>query len=88
MKQCVYMCFVVKHSQGVGMNKLVCVIKQDNLRPLHQDEESELDEQHQSQLTDAADVEEHGAGQQGQQYTVAEILQNRRHSQCGGRGGE
>lgn len=68
-------------SQGVGNDQKVCVVKQGHLRPLHQQEESELDEQHQSQLPYAADVEEHRAGQQGQQYTVAEILQQRGDSQ-------
>ena len=74
-------------SHGVGRDKQVCVVKQGHLRPLHQHEESELDEQHQSQLPYAADVEEHGAGQQGQQYTVAEILQQRGDSEGGGGGG-
>lgn len=53
-------------SQGVGKDQQVCVVKQGHLRPLHQQEESELDEQHQGQLPYAADVEEDGAGQQGQ----------------------
>lgn len=75
-------------SQGVGNDQQVCVVKQGHLRPLHQQEESELDEQHQSQLPDAADVEEHRAGQQGQQYTVAKILQQRGDSEGGGLLGE
>lgn len=61
--------------QGVSDEEQVCIVKQGHLRPLHQHEESELDEQHEGQLANAADVEEHGAGQQGQQNTVAEILQ-------------
>lgn len=67
----------VGDSQSVGNDQHVCVVEQGHLRPLHQQEESELDEQHQSQLPYAADVQEHRAGQQGQQYTVAEILQHR-----------
>ena len=71
-------------SQVLGFDQQVCVVKQYHLRPLYQQEESELDEQHQSQLPYAADVEEHGAGQQGQQHAVAEILQER----CTREGGE
>lgn len=78
--------FPAGDSQGVDQQ--VCVVKQGHLRPLHQQEESELDEQHQSQLPYAADVEEHGAGQQGQQYAVVEILQQREGSEGRGRGGE
>lgn len=78
--------FLAGDSQGVGNDQQVCVVKQGHLRPLHQQEESELDEQHQSQLPYAADVEEHRAGQQGQQHAVAEILQQRGNSEGGGRG--
>lgn len=67
--------FLAVDSQRFGSDQQVSVVKQGHLRPLHQQEEDELDEQHQGQLPDAADVEEHGAGQQGQQYAVAEILQ-------------
>ena len=77
--------FLAGDSQGVGNDQQVCVVKEGHLRPLHQHDESELDEQHESQLPDAADVEEHRAGQQGQQYTVAEILQQRGGSEEGGR---
>ena len=76
--------FLAGDSQGIGNDQQVCVVKQGYLRPLHQQEESELDEQHQSQLPDAADVEEYRAGQQGQQHTVAEILQQRGDSGGGG----
>lgn len=61
--------------QGVGKDQQVCIVKQGHLRPLHQQEKSELDEQHQGQFPYAADMEEYRTGQQGQQYTVAEILQ-------------
>lgn len=61
--------------QPVGVEQQVSIIKQGHLRPLHQQEEDKLDKQHERQLPNAADVEEHGAGQQGQQHTVAEILQ-------------
>lgn len=77
--------FLAGDSQCVGDDQQVRVVKQGHLRPLHQQEERELDEQHQSQLPYAADVEEHGAGQQGQHYTVAEILQQTGDDQ--GRGG-
>lgn len=62
------------NSQGVSKDQLVCVVKQGHLRPFYQQEESELDKQHQDQLPYAADVQEHRAGQQGEQYTIAEIL--------------
>lgn len=67
--------FLGGDSQVVSLDQQVCIVKQDDLGPLHQQEECELDEQHQSQLADAADVQEYRAGQQGQQYAVAEILQ-------------
>lgn len=63
--------------QAAGNDQQVRIVKQGHLRPLHQQEESELDEQHQSQLSYAADVKEYRAGQQGQQHTVAEVLQQR-----------
>lgn len=72
--------FMLLDLQGVGNDQQVCVVKQGHLRPLHQQKESELDEQHQSKLPYAADVEEHRAGQQGQQYAVAKILQERGRS--------
>lgn len=34
--------------QSVGNDQQVSVVKQGHLRPLHQQEENELDEQHQS----------------------------------------
>lgn len=79
--------FLAGDSQGVGNDQQVCIVKQGHLRPFHQQEESELDEQHQSQLPYAADVEEHRAGQQGQQHAVAEILQQREDSKGRGGGG-
>lgn len=73
-----------RHSQVVGLDQQVGVVEQDDLGPLGQQEEGELDEEHQSQLADAADVQEDGAGQQGQQHAVAEVL--RRHRRRGGDG--
>lgn len=62
------------NSHGVSKDQLVCVVKQGHLRPLYQQEESELDKQHQHQLPYAADVQEHRTGQQGEQHAIAEIL--------------
>lgn len=62
------------NSQGVSSDQLVSVVEQGHLRPFYQQEESELDKQHQDQLPDAADVQEHRAGQQGEQHAIAEIL--------------
>lgn len=62
------------NSHGVSKDQLVCVVKQGHLRPFYQQEESELDKEHQDQLPYAADVQEDRAGQQGEQYAVAEIL--------------
>lgn len=62
------------NSQGVSEDQLVCVVKQGHLRPFYQHEESELDKQHQDQLPNAAYVQEHRAGQQGEQHAIAEIL--------------
>lgn len=64
--------------QRVGGDQQVGVVKQGHLRPLHQNDEDELDEHHESQLADTADVQEHGAGQQGQHHAVAEVLRQRR----------
>ena len=77
---CVYVrvCVQADYVQGVGRDQQIGVVKQSDVRPLHQQEEDELDEQHESQLPYAADMEEHRAGQQGQQHTVAEILHRRR----------
>ena len=61
--------------QRVGGDQQVGVVEQGHLRPLHQHDEDQLDEHHESQLANAADVQEHGAGQQGQHHAVAEILQ-------------
>lgn len=72
------------NSQVVGLDQQVGVVEQDDLGPLGQQEEGELDEEHQSQLADAADVQEDRAGQQGQQHAVAEILWR---GQSGGRAG-
>lgn len=73
LKKCVRVCVCV-NSQGVSKDQLVCVVKQGHLRPFYQQDESELDKQHQDQLPYAADVQEHRAGQQGEQHAVAEIL--------------
>lgn len=64
------------HSHGIGGDKEVRVVEQCYLWPLHQQQEGELDEQHEDQLPDAADLQEHRAGQQGQQHAVAEILES------------
>lgn len=65
---------VLLHSHGIGGDKEVSVVKQCYLWPLHQQQESELDKQHEGELPNAADLQEHGAGQQRQQHAVAEIL--------------
>lgn len=59
---------------GIGGDKKVRIVQQCYLWPLHQQQEAELDEHHEGQLPDAADLQEHGAGQQCQQHAVAEIL--------------
>lgn len=64
--------------QRVGGDQQVCVVEQGHLGNFHQHNEDELDDQHEDQLADAADVQEHGAGQQGQHHAVAEILHRRR----------
>lgn len=74
---------LASHSQGDRTDQQVCVVKYVHLRPLDQQEESELNEQHERQLPDAADVQEHGAGQQGEQHAVAEVLQRTRDSEGG-----
>ena len=61
--------------QRVGGDQQVSVVEQGHLGPLHQHDENQLDEHHESQLADAADVQEHRAGQQGQHHAVAEVLQ-------------
>lgn len=65
------------YSHGIGGDKEVGVVKQRYLWPLHEQQEGELDEEHEGQLPYAADLQEHRAGQQRQQHTVAKILEQR-----------
>lgn len=76
MSVCIFEC-VRRHSQGIGRDKEVGVVKQRHLWPLHQQQEEELDKEHEGELANAADVQEHGAGQQAQEHTVRKVLQHR-----------
>ena len=66
--------FPTCYLHGIGGDEEVCVVEQSDLWPLHQQQEGELDEQHEGKLPDAADLQEHRAGQQRQQHAVAKIL--------------
>lgn len=62
------------HLHGIGGDQQVSVVKQCD--PGHLDDEHvyELNGQHEHQLPNAADLQEHGAGQQAEQHAVGEVL--------------
>lgn len=60
---------------GIGGNQKVSVVKERDAGHLDHEHVDELDGQHEHQLPDAADLQEHGAGQQAEQHAVGEVLQ-------------
>lgn len=62
------------HSQGIGQDQQVGVVKEGCVRPLHQQQERGLDAHHEQQLPNATDVQEDGAGEQAEHHAVAEVL--------------
>lgn len=55
---------------GVGHDQQVLVVEEAHCRHLHHKQVEQLDEQHEEELADAADLQEDGAGQQAQQHTA------------------
>lgn len=60
---------------GIGGDQKISVVKECDAGHLYDEHVDELNGQHEHQLPDAADLQEHGAGQQAEQHTVGEILQ-------------
>lgn len=59
---------------GVGGDLHVSIVKEHESGYLDDEHVGELNGQHEHQLPDAADLQEHGAGQQAEQHTAGEIL--------------
>lgn len=64
----------MENLQWLGGDQKVSVVQQSNHRPLHKQQEADLDEDREDQLAYTADVQEHWAAQHSQQHTVHEIL--------------
>lgn len=62
---------------GVGHHQQVLVVKEADFGHLQDEEVDELDEEHEEEFTDAADLQEDGAGQQAQQHAGREVLRER-----------
>lgn len=60
---------------GIGGDQKVSVVKECDAGHLDNEHIDELDGQHEHQLPNAADLQEHGAGQQAEQHTVGEVLE-------------
>lgn len=60
---------------GIGSDQKVSVVKECDSGHLYNEHVDELNGQHEHQLPDAADLQEHGAGQQAEQHAVGEVLQ-------------
>lgn len=63
---------------GIGSDQKVSVVKECDAGHLYNEDVDELNGQHEHQLPDAADLQEHGAGQQAEQHAVGEVLQRER----------
>lgn len=62
------------HLHGIGGDQKVGIVKECHTGHLDDEHVDELDGQHERQLPDAADLQEHGAGQQAEQHAVGEVL--------------
>ena len=62
------------HLHGVGGDQQVGVVKERDAGHLNNEHVCELNGQHEHQLPNAADLQEHGAGQQAEQHAVGEVL--------------
>lgn len=67
---------------GVGRHQQVLVVKQADFGHLQNKEVENLDEEHEEELPDAADLQEDGGGQQAQQNAEGEVLKEDRQSKC------
>lgn len=63
---------------GIGGDQKVSVVEECDAGHLHDEHIDELNGQHEHQLSNAADLQEHGAGQQAEQHAVGEVLQRER----------
>lgn len=60
---------------GVGHHQQVLVVKEADLGHLQNEEVKNLDEEHEEELPDAADLQEDGGGQQAEQDAEGEVLE-------------
>lgn len=60
--------------EGVGHHQQVLVVKQVDFGHLQNEDVENLDEEHEEELPDAADLQEDGGGQQAQQDAEGEVL--------------
>lgn len=65
---------------GVGPHQQVLVVKQVDFGHLQNEEVKNLDEEHEEEFPDAADLQEDGGGQQAQQNAEGEVLGEDRQS--------
>lgn len=59
---------------GVGHHQQVLVVKEADLGHLQYEEVKNLDEEHEEEFPDAADLQEDGGGQQAEQDAEGEVL--------------
>lgn len=62
------------HSHSVGRHQQVYVVEEADGRELQHQHVNKLNEEHEEQLPDAADLQEDRAGQQAKEHTGGEIL--------------
>lgn len=61
----------------IGHHQQVLVVEEAHFGHLQDKEVEELDEEHEEEFADAADLQEDGAGQQAQQHAGREVLREK-----------
>lgn len=59
---------------GVGHDQQVLVVEETHFGHLHDEEVEQLDEEHEEEFAEAADLQEDRAGQQAEQHAGWEVL--------------
>ena len=59
---------------GIGHDQQVLVVEQAHFGHLHDEEVEQLDEEHEEEFPDAADLQEDRAGEQTEQHAAREVL--------------
>lgn len=67
---------------GVGHHEQVLVVKEADLGHLQYEEVKDLDEEHEEEFPNAADLQEDGGGQQTQQDAEGEVLKGNMQRKC------